>query len=128
MKFPVITNDNPKTKLWAAMIHHTAQSYKPEKPWDGPIGLTLVFNLPMPKTVQKLYAKGKKEWHTKKPDLDKVLRAVKDALKGVFYLDDSQVVETRCNKVYAQAPGVVVHIWRVGIGALDITNQEEVHL
>jgi len=48
MKFPVITNDNPKTKLWAAMIHQTAQSYKPEKPWEGPIGMTLIFNLPMP--------------------------------------------------------------------------------
>lgn len=29
---------------------------------------------------------------TKKPDLDKTLRAIKDALTGIVYVDDSQVV------------------------------------
>jgi len=123
-----VGNDNKKTQLWGAMIHQTAQQHKPETPWDGPISLLLVFNLKMPQDVQKRHAKGRLEWHTKKPDLDKLLRAVKDALKGVIYLDDSQVVESRCRKVYAQAPGVVIHISRVGIGFLDISTQEEVHL
>ncbi len=39
--------------------------------------------------------------HTKKPDLDKLARALKDALKGVLYHDDAQVVVLLARKVYA---------------------------
>jgi Holliday junction resolvase RusA-like endonuclease len=48
--------------------------------------------------------------HTKKPDLDKLLRALKDALKGVIYRDDSQVVRVVTSKDYSPAPGVIVTV------------------
>jgi len=54
---------------------------------------------------------------TKKPDLDKLMRAIGDALKGVVYTDDSQVVEWYGSKRIAElGEQTGVHII---IGELD---------
>jgi len=113
MRFPVVTADNTKTKPWAQTITAVAQRHAPSGgPWAVAVSLEATFYLPRPKSLPK-----KVQHHTKKPDLDKLLRALKDALKGVMYVDDSQVVETRTWKAYARAdapPGV-----RVTIAPLD---------
>jgi|CXWL01.1.fsa_nt_gi Holliday junction resolvase RusA-like endonuclease len=109
MRFPVVTNDNPKTKPWAEIVRLVAQQHAPQGgPWSGPVDLTTTFYLPRPKSLPKRVLH-----HTKKPDLDKLVRAVKDALKGVLYLDDSQVVDVKAMKRYATSihpPGVMVEI------------------
>lgn len=38
---------------------------------------------------------------TKKPDLTKLIRPVEDALKGLFWKDDSQIVATFGQKTFA---------------------------
>ena len=50
---------------------------------------------------------------TKKPDVDNVLKAVMDALNGVWYLDDKQVVVGSVCKEYAPQDGVRVDAWEV---------------
>lgn len=47
---------------------------------------------------------------TVRPDLDKLLRAVLDALTGIAYQDDSQVVQVTTSKVYGPTNCVVVGI------------------
>ena len=44
----------------------------------------------------------KREDHIVKPDASNVLKLVEDALNGVAYEDDSQLVSVRCNKVYVE--------------------------
>lgn len=39
---------------------------------------------------------------TTKPDCDNVIKAVLDALNGVAYYDDKQVVSVSCNKYYGE--------------------------
>ena len=39
-------------------------------------------------------------WPTKKPDADKLLRAVLDSMTGVAYEDDSQVIKVTAEKQY----------------------------
>src|SRR5579862_281799 len=57
-------------------------------PKAGPVSLTLFFHLPAPARMPK----GRTE-PTVRPDLDKLERAVLDALKAAgAYLDDGQVV------------------------------------
>lgn len=102
-----ITNDNTKNKAWAEGLRQQAQQYAiVGRPWEGPVDLTLIFDLVRPKSLPK-----KVVYHIKKPDLDKLTRSIKDALKGVIYYDDSQVVHLDCLKRYespGEAPGVTV--------------------
>lgn len=57
--------------------------------------------------IPKSYTKGRRlacqhniNRPTKKPDIDNTLKVVLDALNGVAYEDDRQVVEVRCRKWY----------------------------
>ena len=61
------------------------------------MSLTVRFYLPRPKSLPKRVTE-----HTKKPDLDKLLRAVLDACTtGGVWRDDSQVATIHARKVYA---------------------------
>ena len=46
-----------------------------------------------------------------KPDLDNVVKAVLDALNGVVYRDDAQVVNLVATKRYATEPRVEVYVF-----------------
>ena len=112
MRYPVITNDNHRNKNWSQTVSAMAQQHRPKDAhWDGPIALTLCFLMPIPKSLPK----SRPVFMTKRPDLDKCLRSVKDALKGVLYCDDSQVVVVFCWKKYGHQPGVVVEVERMDV-------------
>ncbi|MCR4339570.1 MAG: RusA family crossover junction endodeoxyribonuclease [Gemmatimonadaceae bacterium] len=52
------------------------------------------------------------EWPTTKPDADKLTRALLDALTGVAYVDDSQVVHLGIRKEWAlTGPGTRVEVY-----------------
>lgn len=44
----------------------------------------------------------------KKPDLDNVVKAVQDALNGVIYKDDAQIVSLHATKKYDMNPGIEI--------------------
>lgn len=44
----------------------------------------------------------------KKPDMDNIVKVIADALNGVAYLDDSQIVLVKAKKVYSTVEGVDV--------------------
>lgn len=70
-----------------------------------PVWCTFTFRLPRPKSLPKRVLRP-----VSKPDLDKLARACLDAMTGVLYADDSQVVSLHVQKEYsgeAQAPGAV---------------------
>jgi len=122
MKFPVVTNDNAKCKPWQAGVTQAAAAAMKGEPWRGPVMLTLVFYMPRPKGH---YGTGKNAGmlrpsapvhHTTKPDLDKLVRAVKDGLTGVVYGDDSQVVWINARKEYAS----IVHTCGVEVRASNV--------
>lgn len=105
MRFPVVTNDNVKNKSWAQSVALVAQQHRiPGCPFEGPIGLTLDFVVPAPKSLPKT----RPSFAIKRPDLDKMVRSIKDALKGVFYRDDSQVISLNTIKTYGLEPGVLI--------------------
>jgi len=102
-----VTNANDKTKPWQDVVAEVA---KKELSWNGvvwtgAVSLSVQFMLPRPKSLRNRTA-----WHTKRPDLDKLARSVGDALTGVAYVDDSQVVGWLLTKAYAEPNGVGVHI------------------
>lgn len=87
-------------------------------PHEGPVALACLFILPIPASWPKkkrAAAELGERCHTSKPDLDNLVKGLKDPLNGVAWVDDRQVVEYRepCAKVYGGADeiGVEVEIW-----------------
>lgn len=50
---------------------------------------------------------------TKKPDLDNIAKAILDALNGLAYHDDSQVVEMKVEKYWSENPRVEIKIKKI---------------
>lgn len=81
-----------------------------QAPATGPVWLHLLFELPRPGGKDHL---DHDDPHLRPPDLDKLTRAIGDALTGVVYVDDSQVIELMPKKQYAapRGPGVFVEAY-----------------
>lgn len=95
-------------KHWRQSIAQAAQDARNGEFADKgvPVAIRLTFELQRPKSTPKRITRP-----TTKPDLDKLIRASLDALTGVVFADDSQVVQIETVKVYAEgAPGVSVLI------------------
>jgi crossover junction endodeoxyribonuclease RusA len=105
---PIITTTAKGLSIWRRLIADVAQRFAPPEPWDGPVGIELHFGIPKPKSAPK----KRRVWPDKRPDLDKLTRAVLDALTYVVFADDSQVVELSASKDYG-APGVAVEVRRI---------------
>lgn len=71
---------------------------------DGPVSLAVTFVVPRPKG--HFGARGLRPsapaYPTTRPDVTKLLRAVEDALTGIVWRDDAQVVEQVAFKVYGE--------------------------
>lgn len=95
---PIVTSDNAKTKPWQESITQAAiEARGAAPPIEEPVSLVVRFYLPRPKTAPKRVCVP-----AKKPDLDKLLRALKDGLtRGGIYRDDAQVVEIKASKAFA---------------------------
>jgi Holliday junction resolvase RusA-like endonuclease len=87
--------------LWRTMVALAARRAG-AFPVPNPVEMTIEFRLPRPKTV-------KRDLPYVAPDLDKLIRAVLDALTGIAYVDDGQVVSINSSKVYGE-PGVSVSV------------------
>lgn len=52
----------------------------------------------------------KKDYHTQRPDLDNLEKAILDGLNKVAFVDDCQVVELNSKKVFASTDAVLISI------------------
>jgi Holliday junction resolvase RusA-like endonuclease len=126
-----------KARARATMIAGRAQMYTPKKtenyearvavfakaaladdrPLDGAVALSIVAWFPIPTSWSKKRRQAAldgREQHTKRPDLDNVLKAIKDGLNGIVWRDDSQVVRLLdCGKRYGDQPRVDVIVAEV---------------
>jgi len=113
---PVVTNDNPHTRPWAALVKDAARQTMVDNNVVfslGAVSLRVRFYMPRPKSLPKRSVE-----HVKRPDLDKLVRAVKDSLTGVLWDDDSQVVTLMASKSYVVSGGMPraeIEVWAVGI-------------
>lgn len=70
-----------------------------DEPLEGAIRLNLTFGFK---------AKNGSGWHTKKPDLDNLIKAVCDACNGILWLDDRQIAEISARKIYGDSDFVQI--------------------
>jgi len=68
------------------------------EPCQDPIELEIIFQM------------GKSNgapYHTKRPDLDNLVKSVKDALTGIIWKDDAQIIRLAAEKRYGQEMVVI---------------------
>lgn len=106
-----------KTASYESLVRYTAAAAMgAEKPFDGPVRVSLDITLAIPASWSK--KRQTMALHgdiaaTKKPDADNVLKAIKDGMNGIVYVDDAQVVEISVTKRYGAKPGVSVIVGRI---------------
>jgi Holliday junction resolvase RusA-like endonuclease len=104
---PIITDTNKNLKTWQQLVAEVAHHELLQRPviergqWRDGVRLGVVFYLPRPVSLPRRVVA-----HVKKPDLDKLIRSVQDALAGVLYRDDAQIVDLVARKRYAEAHDV----------------------
>lgn len=118
---------------WRATIRQALETTIPD-PLDGPIAARVAFVMPRPKSTAKTRPTPAA---VKRPDVDKLLRAVLDAGTGAAWHDDSQVVDVDLTKRIAELgeqPGVHLAIAAMtpaaepeagGVLRADITTVDE---
>lgn len=82
---------------------------KIKKPLEDAVRVELEFSYTAPKS----WSKAKKDetiYKTSRPDLDNLAKTVLDALNGIAFVDDSQVVELELSKVYASIEGIHIRV------------------
>lgn len=107
-----LVDDNPTTlKEWRRACHTACSFVFRGQPFTGPLAVRMVFYFIRPAghtRLQRLVP-----WRHQTPDVEKIARAVNDALKGLAWVDDAQVSLLVVAKRYAEGdhlPGVEVTI------------------
>jgi Holliday junction resolvase RusA-like endonuclease len=106
----IVTDANKNAKPWQAEVKQRAIGALPDdfRMYRGPLMLQLTFSQPRPKGH---YGTGRNagvvkasapRWPATRPDVLKLARAVEDALTGIIWADDAQIVVEQLNKVYSE--------------------------
>ena len=109
---------NTKSKGWKQLVAFAAQRHRPDTPIEGPVRLTLKFYRQRPSghftKKGALSADGVRAPRpVTKPDVLKLARGVEDALTGVIWRDDAQIVEEILEKHWGETACVCVVVERV---------------
>ena len=83
---------------------------------DAQLAVMIIARYPIPKSKSKKikFAMGAGQIKpAKKPDCDNIVKIVCDALNGIAYRDDAQIVEVQMAKEYADEPGTDVRMWEI---------------
>lgn len=80
---------------------------------EGPISVKLKFYYPIPQRfnkAEKAEARAGTKRPVVQPDLDNVVKGCFDALNGIAWKDDNQVVEESSGKWYSDHPRIEIEI------------------
>ena len=79
----------------------------------GPVAVSIDFLMQTPKSwsqAKKIMAQDREILPLKKPDIDNMIKTVLDALNGLAYDDDKQIVELTASKSYNTYPGTCIRV------------------
>lgn len=109
----LIEASGEKLRKWRKAISEACQEFADREIVRSPVGVDVEFYLPRPVSVKQ----AKRPLPIVPPDLDKLLRGLLDGIgqSEVIWVDDSQVVEIKAKKLYADGtdPGARVRIYIV---------------
>ena len=100
-----IVSKSPALKEWRSKVADIIRQQVGEPAYPNAVRVNVIFNINKPKTV-------KRDLPTVPPDLDKLQRAIGDAISidVKYLLDDSQIVEWTARKIYGSPAGVIIQV------------------
>jgi len=120
----IVVMDTAKGKdSWQARVSAFAAMARPglqisDSQFMGPVAMEVKFHFQRPKSHFRtgrnsgLLKDTASHHHTGKPDLTKLIRCTEDAMTGVLFRDDSQVVHRLATKVWSENDQVeIVVVW-----------------
>lgn len=99
---------------WRQTVQKAARlQMRSAPPIEGPLELVIRFYVPRPKAHQGAHGllPSAPPWpHKTRPDTTKLVRAVEDALNGLVWVDDNQVVVQHASKRYGEPARAEIHV------------------
>jgi crossover junction endodeoxyribonuclease RusA len=112
----ILTSDNTKLRPYrgeltreAMVALRDAGVAEPFAPKHVPVSIVFDFYLQRLASIPK-----KREFPSVRPDLDKLVRSSTDAMTGILYADDAQIVELSTRKHYGTPERVEVTVTVIG--------------
>jgi Holliday junction resolvase RusA-like endonuclease len=103
-----------QTASYEGVIRHEASlEMRGEPPMEGPLAIAVTAVVAMPKRFGKKHRQAVEAgqlWPTTRPDADNYLKTACDALNGIVYRDDSQLVRMEAVKCYGAAPRLSITV------------------
>lgn len=99
-----IVDSCKRNPAWKSLVALTA-SQAGCVPLDGPLCMTLVFWMPRPKghfRKDGTLRPAAPKYPTVKPDTTKLIRSLEDALTGICWRDDTQIITQIASKFYSK--------------------------
>ncbi len=121
---PIVLDANPKASEWKQRVALAAADAK------RAAGITELWECPLALSIQVRRTRPRFHFNAKgevratapphpatKPDLTKLIRGCEDAMKGILWIDDSQVVYQVASKrwVDGDEPGVSIEVKELGV-------------
>lgn len=106
--------ENKKITMYKRMVAATYQSYfGAVKPTEKAIAVDVVFYRPVQKSISKIERQRRLTGESLpaiKPDIDNYVKAILDALNGVAFRDDKQIISLNAKKLYSDKPRTEIEI------------------
>ena len=111
----VITHTPEATKQFESSVggYYAAVNKGFMFPKGTPLKASIEFGMRIPESASKKRSNEMLSGniqHTVKPDLDNLTKAVLDALNGVAWYDDAQIIELSVSKRYIHSPSIYIII------------------
>ncbi len=127
-----VVDANPRAKGWQANVARAAAEQYTGELLDGPLAVEMIFYRVRPRGH---FGTGRNAHRVKpsapiapvsRPDALKLARAVEDALEGVVYRNDAQIVEESLAKRWGEPERCEIAVYRMGtVAAREAAETEE---
>jgi Holliday junction resolvase RusA-like endonuclease len=92
--------EKPEQADWKRTVVAQILPNKPEAPLTSPLDVRMTFFVPRPQSAPK-----RVKFPVKRPDCSNFVKIVEDALTGIVWVDDSQIVRLFVEKRFDVKPG-----------------------
>ena len=116
--------DESKSRNWKAYIKYLAAHEMQRSNFEGfssisPLRMRVMVVMVRPKKPKNPH------WPIVKPDVSNIIKGIEDALNGLVYPDDSQLVEIAIRKQYGDLAETHVQICQIGEGKEIVSDENE---